>query len=97
MFGYLIERLNGYPHEGVGEFHLHNVNPDDEPLLRKVAELAESRNIYIYVHSGKEPVEFMFSLEPALKIIRAHTGMSKPAQTVEVTMVRYERVYADTS
>jgi len=35
MFDYLVKRLNDYPHEGIGEFHLHNVDPDDEPLLRK--------------------------------------------------------------
>ena len=97
MFDYLVKRLNDYPHEGNGEFHLHNVDPDDEPLLRKIAALAKSRSIYIHVHSGKEPVDLLFSLEPALKIIWAHAGMSEPARTVEAMMARYETLYADTS
>ena len=97
IFDYLVKRLNDYPHEGIGEFHLHNVDPDDEPLLRKIAELAKSRNIYIHVHSGKEPVDLLFSFEPKLKIIWAHAGMSEPAQTVEIMMATYETLYADTS
>jgi len=97
MFDYLLKRLNDFPHEGIGEFHLHGVDPDDEPLLRKIAELAKSRNIYIHIHSGKEPVDLLFLLEPKLKIIWVHAGMSEPAQTVEEMMATYETLYADTS
>ena len=97
MFDYLVKRLNDYPHEGIGEFHLHSVDPSDEPLLRKIAELAKLRNIYIHVHSGKEPVDLLFSLEPKLNIIWAHAGMTEPAQTVEDMMATYETLYADTS
>jgi Amidohydrolase len=97
MFDYLVKRLNDYPHEGIGEFHLHNVDPGDEALLRKISELAISKNIYIHVHSGKEPVELLFSLEPKLKIIWAHAGMSEPAETVEEMMATYKTLYADTS
>jgi predicted TIM-barrel fold metal-dependent hydrolase len=97
MFDYLVKRLNDYPHEGIGEFHLHNVDPDDEPLLRKIAELALSKNIYVHVHSGKKPVDFLFSLEPRLNIIWAHAGMVEPAQTVEDMMQAYKTLYADTS
>ena len=97
MFDYLVKRLNEYPHEGIGEFHLHNVDPGDELLLRKIAELAKSKNIYIHVHSGKEPVDLLFSFEPKLKIIWAHAGMPEPAQTVGKMMATYETLYADTS
>tara|TARA_B100000315_G_scaffold206298_1_gene200599 strand:+ start:1688 stop:2569 length:882 start_codon:yes stop_codon:yes gene_type:complete len=97
MFDYLVKRLNEYPHEGIGEFHLHSVDPSDEPLLRKIAELAKSKNIYIHVHSGKEPVDLLYSLEPRLNIIWAHAGMSESAQTVEDMMATYKTLYADTS
>ena len=97
MVDYLVARLNEYPHEGIGEFHLHSVDPSDEPLLRKIAELAKSTNIYVHVHSGKDPVDQLFSLEPELKIIWAHAGMSEPAQTVEDMMATYKTLYADTS
>ena len=97
IFDYLPKRLEGYPHKGIGEFHLHRVDPDDEPLLRKIAAEAIKRDIYIHVHSGRGPVDQLFSIEPKLKIIWAHAGMSEPANVVEEMMARYERLYADTS
>jgi hypothetical protein len=97
MFDYLVERLNAYPHEGIGEFHLHRVDPSDDALLRKITELAISKDIYIHVHSGKDPVRLLFSIEPELKIIWAHAGMTESAETVEEMMETYKTLYADTS
>ena len=97
MIDYLMQRLTDYPHEGIGEFHLHGVDPANEILLRKIAELAVSKNIFLHVHSGKEPVDLLFSLEPGLKIIWAHAGMSEPAHVVEAMMAAYKTLYADTS
>jgi hypothetical protein len=97
MFEYIVKRLDSYPHQGIGEFHLHGVDPRDETLLRKIAEQAEARDIYIHVHSGKAPVDLLFSLEPKLKIIWAHAGMSEPAHVVEAMMATYKKLYADTS
>ncbi len=97
MFEYLRKRLDAYPHEGIGEFHLHNVNPEDETLLRKIAATAKRRNLYIHVHSGKEPVDYLFNLEPDIKIIWAHAGMTEPAKIVEAMMETYVTLYADTS
>jgi len=97
MEGYLEKRLNDYPHEGIGEFHLHNVDPADRPLLEKVAAMAIKRDIYINVHSGAEPVNYLFSIEPRLKIIWAHAGMSEPANVVSAMMKKYKNLWADTS
>jgi len=97
MFEYLNKRLIKYPHEGIGEFHLHEVNTDDETILLKIADIAKTKNLYIHVHSGKEPVNYLYSLEPELKIIWAHAGMSESAETVESMMMKYSTLYADTS
>ena len=29
MFEYIVGRLDAYPHEGIGDFHLHSVDTDD--------------------------------------------------------------------
>lgn len=96
MYDYIKRRLDTYPHEGIGEFHLHD-GLENKTLLRKVARLAIERDLYIHVHSGKAPVDFLFSLEPRLKIIWAHAGMTESAATVEAMMARYTTLYADTS
>tara|TARA_B100000676_G_C18072661_1_gene845388 strand:+ start:2301 stop:3002 length:702 start_codon:yes stop_codon:yes gene_type:complete len=96
MFDYLKWRLEKYPHVGIGEFHLHQV-PKDKTLFKKIAAEAIEQDLYIHIHSGKAPVDFLFALEPRLKIIWAHAGMSEPADVVEAVMARYPKLYADTS
>ena len=98
MFDYLLGRLEKHPgHTGIGEFHLHRVDPADEPLLRRIAALALERDLYIHVHSGRAPVDMLFGLEPKLKIIWAHAGMSEPPEIVEDALATYTNLWADTS
>lgn len=97
MFEYLSKRLSLYPHKGIGEFHLHEVNSDDKALLVKIAAIAKKKDLYVHVHSDKEPIDYLYAIEPELKIIWAHAGMLEPAATVESMMMKYSTLYADTS
>lgn len=94
---YIENRVRQYPHEGIGEFHLHQIDPRDEPLLKRIVALAMEKKILLHVHSDHEPVEYLYSLNPGLTIIWAHAGMTEPADMVERMMVRYSTLYADTS
>lgn len=97
MEEYLEERLNAFPHEGIGEFHIHRLDTSDEPLLRKVINMAKARDIYIHVHSGAEPIRWLYSLDPDVKIIWAHAGLGSPASDVHALMSEYPELLADTS
>ncbi|MEP2707541.1 MAG: amidohydrolase family protein [Roseibium sp.] len=97
MEDYLEERLNAYPHEGIGEFHIHRLDTSDEPLLRKVINMAKARDIYIHVHSGAEPIRWLYSLDPDVKIIWAHAGLGSPATEVHALMSEFPALLADTS
>lgn len=94
---FIEERVRKYSHQGIGEFHLHQIDPQDEPLLKRIVSLATSRKIPLHVHSGYEPVEYLFSLNTDVVIIWAHAGMVEPADVVEQMMARYSNLYADTS
>lgn len=94
---YMRERLDAYPHEGIGEFHIHTIDTKDEPLLSAVAQMAKARGIVIHIHSGAEPVRLFYRLEPSLTIIWAHAGMTEPAKVVGEMMAAYPTLYADTS
>jgi hypothetical protein len=97
MLSYIRGRLAKYPHEGIGEFHIHNLDPDDRPLLTEIARMAKARNIIIHVHSGAAPVRLLYELEPALTILWAHAGMSEPPDVVGPMLDTYKTLYADTS
>ncbi|MCG8492808.1 MAG: amidohydrolase [Sneathiellales bacterium] len=97
MLDYIKERLHTYDHAGIGEFHIHRLDRGDKPLLTEITKLAKMRNIPIHIHSGAEPVEFLYSLEPNITIIWAHAGMSEPPRVVDDIMTRYPNTYVDTS
>ncbi len=97
MEAYLRERLARYPHEGIGEFHIHNLDPEDRPLLAAVAAMAVERNIPIHIHSGADPVRFFYELEPGLTVIWAHAGMVEPPEVVGAMLDEFPTLYADTS
>jgi predicted TIM-barrel fold metal-dependent hydrolase len=97
MEEYLANRLKKYPHEGIGEFHIHKLNTTDEPLFRKVIEMAKERDISLHVHSGPEPIRWLYSLDRDVKIIWAHAGLGEPASAVYALMSEFPKLYADTS
>lgn len=97
MLDYLQKRLEKYPHQGIGEFHVHNLDPSDRPLLTAIAQMAKVRRIPIHIHSGAAPVRLFYELEPGLTIIWAHAGMSEPADVVGAMFDKYATLYADTS
>ncbi len=97
MEAYLRERLARYPHEGIGEFHIHNLDPGDRPLLAAVAAMAVERKIPVHIHSGADPVRFFYELEPDLTVIWAHAGMVEPPRVVGAMLDEFPTLYADTS
>jgi predicted TIM-barrel fold metal-dependent hydrolase len=97
MADYLKERLAAYDHEGIGEFHVHSLDPADRPLLAAIAAMAKERGIPIHIHSGATPVRLFYELEPALTVIWAHAGMSEPPDVVGEMLDAYPTLHADTS
>jgi len=97
VLDYIRQRLGNYPHRGIGEFHVHTLDPADRPPLKAVARMARERNIPVHIHSGAEPVRLFFEMEPELTVIWAHAGMSEPADVVGAMFDAYPKLYADTS
>lgn len=97
MEAYLKQRLNSYPHQGIGEFHIHRLDRSDAPLFRRVIKMALKRDIFLHVHSGAEPIRWLYTLDPKVKIIWAHAGLGAPAREVFKLMRDYPNLVADTS
>ncbi|GHA55185.1 hypothetical protein GCM10008927_21340 [Amylibacter ulvae] len=97
MTKYLEKRLADYPHQGIGEFHIHRLDQTDEPLFREVIRMAKERDIYLHVHSGAEPVRWLYSLDKDVKIIWAHAGLGENARDVYALMDDFPTLVADTS
>lgn len=94
---YLRKRLEKYPHEGIGEFHIHTLDVTDEDLFRKVIGMARARDLFLHVHSGAEPIRWLYGLDPEVKIIWAHAGLGERAEAVFDLMSDFPTLVADTS
>lgn len=97
MLDYLRQRISQYPHQGIGEFHIHQLDTADTDLLKQVAVLAREHGVPIHLHSDAEPVSYFYGLDPGLTIIWAHVGMIEDPPKIREMMARHARLYADTS
>jgi predicted TIM-barrel fold metal-dependent hydrolase len=97
MDAYLERRLEKYPHEGIGEFHIRSQAMWNEELFTKIIAMAKARDLYLHVHSGPEPIRWLYDLDPEVKIIWAHAGLGEPAEVVFELMSEFPGLTADTS
>jgi predicted TIM-barrel fold metal-dependent hydrolase len=97
MLDYLRQRISQYPHQGIGEFHIHQLDAADTDLLQQVAVLAREHEVPIHLHADAEPVTFFYGLDPNLIIIWAHVGMIEGPPKIREMMARHATLYADTS
>lgn len=97
MEAYLAARLQQYPHEGLGEFHIRSLDTSDEALFRALIKMAKARNIPLHVHCGTEPIRWLYSLDSDVKIIWAHAGLGETPSAVYALMHEFPSLHADTS
>jgi predicted TIM-barrel fold metal-dependent hydrolase len=69
----------------------------NEPLMRKVIAMAKERNIPLHIHSGTEPIRWVYGVDPEVKIIWAHAGLGESASDVYALMAEFPNLYADTA
>ncbi len=97
MDAYIADRLERYPHEGIGEFHIRSRAMWDEGLFREIIKMAKAQDLFLHVHSGAEPISWLYDLDPDVKIIWAHAGLGEPPQEVYRLMAEFPDLVADTS
>ena len=79
---YVEERLNRRNvYRGIGESHF-GAEDVEAPTVRRIAELAKRRGLFLQCHIDETTVEKMLTAYPGVKILWAHAGMSSSAATV---------------
>ncbi|MBM3503777.1 MAG: amidohydrolase [Alphaproteobacteria bacterium] len=94
---YLAERLKKTRYAGIGEFHLFDSSEVDGPTVRGTVALARRYDVMIHVHSGAAPIEALFRVDPGVKILWAHAGMSEPASVVAAMLERFPTLWTEVS
>ncbi|MFQ5971511.1 MAG: amidohydrolase family protein [Alphaproteobacteria bacterium] len=94
---YIEGRLESGVYGGIGEFHLSDAGAASTNEMVRVVRLAVARDIPLHVHSGAGPVCALFALDPRLKILWAHAGMTEPPEVVRRMLDRYPRLWTEVS
>lgn len=94
---YLEDRLNRYPHEGIGEFHIRRIDTNDAPLFQRVIQMAKERDIYLHVHADEHAIRWLYEMDADVKIIWAHSGLGTRPDAVYELMAEQPKLLADTS
>jgi hypothetical protein len=92
---YVEERLTRGIYQGIGEFHLALVDHAEAPVVKRCAELASQRQIFLHAHVDDATVEKLLLLYPQVKILWAHAGMSASAATVSGLLDRFSRLWVE--
>jgi amidohydrolase family protein len=92
---YIEDRLNKRDvYRGIGESHF-GVGDVEAPTVRRIAELAKQRDLFLWCHIDEATVEKMLTTYPGVKILWAHAGMSSSAATVSRLVERYPALWVE--
>ena len=91
---YLESRLALRVHKGIGEFHLFG-GQTNTPVIKRLIELVLREGIYLHAHSDEVAIVELFTIEPRIKVIWAHAGMSSTAPAVSALLDRYPTLWVD--
>jgi hypothetical protein len=61
---YVEERLSRGIYKGIGEFHLVQADQADAPVVKRFAELAVQRQLFLHAHVDDTTVEKLLQLSP---------------------------------
>lgn len=93
---YVEARLARGIYKGLGEVHF-GVNDADAPVVRRLAELAVERGLFLQSHVDAETVEKLLTLYPRLRVLWAHAGMSASADAVGRLLDRSRTLWVELS
>jgi predicted TIM-barrel fold metal-dependent hydrolase len=96
MVTYLKEKIESGIYRGIGEFHLFHKHKDTE-VVKQIMQLAADHDLAINAHSDYETIKTLISLQPDIRIIWAHCGMSHPVNDIEEAFEKYPNLYCDLS
>ena len=91
---YVEDRLKRGIYRGIGEFHLSAADAGG-PTVKRVAELAAERDLFLHAHVDDVTLEKLLTLYPKARFLWAHAGMSASASTVGGLLARFPKLWVE--
>jgi amidohydrolase family protein len=88
VLAWVEERLRRGIYKGIGEVHL-SVGAGRGPVLGRFVALAVARSLVMHAHADAEAVRELIALDPRVRVLWAHAGMTAGPAEVHAMLDRY--------
>lgn len=93
---YMEQALASGRYEGIGEFHLAQ-GQTRTPVVKRLVELAIEHNLLLSMHSDESAIEDLYAMDPRLRILWAHAGMTTRPNAIEQMFKRHRTLWVELS
>lgn len=94
VLAYVEERLKRGIYRGLGEFHL-SAGQTNSVVVQGFVRLALRDNLFLHAHVDEVAAEELLRLDPKLRVLWAHAGMSASPATVGGLLDRYPNLWVE--
>jgi hypothetical protein len=96
ILAFVAQNLERGIYRGIGEFHV-NGRDADSPVVQHLVDLAVEKNLVLHAHSDGAAIETLLRLNPKVKVLWAHAGISAPPSAVGNLLDRYSALWVELS
>ncbi len=93
IMAHVESRLRTNSYAGIGEFHIFGEQAD-QPVFRRIVELAKQYNLFLHAHSDADAVNRIFAQNPDARVLWAHAGFDQP-DTIRDMLKQHPRLWSD--
>jgi hypothetical protein len=93
---FMEQEIKSGIYRAIGEFHLSS-GQADTPVVRRIVALAIERDIPLHAHSDDGAIRELFAINPKVKILWAHAGMTASAEVIGAMLERYPTLWVELS
>jgi hypothetical protein len=88
VLAYIEGRLQRGIYRGIGEFHL-SAEDAQSPVMRRLVEVAVQHALILHAHSDAAAVQGLLAIDPRVRILWAHAGMTFGPEEITPLLDRY--------
>jgi len=96
VLAYVEKRLERGHYKGIGEFHVWG-SQAKTPEMKRFVELAVKHDLFLHAHSDASAVETLIGINPEVRVLWAHGGMTTPPETIDQILAKYPNVVVELS
>jgi hypothetical protein len=91
------ELARGIGYRGIGEFHVFGAADAGTAQVAKIVALAVARDLWLHAHCDEAALEALYTHDPKVKVIWAHSGFSTHPEAIAEYLTRHPTLVGELS